>query len=142
MDAVRAGRESERQLRAIGGGIDIPSGVTRRGVWGRELVVEHPDTESTIVGLRIPHWDQLLLIAAQAYELVGLGYVGVDIVLDKRRGPLILELNARPGLAIQMANGNGLLHRLRKVQALEQAGQLCSDPAQRVAFAKANFATT
>ncbi len=127
---------------AIGVGIDIPTGITRRGVWGRELVNEHPDTESSIVGLRMPHWDQLLLIAAQAYELVGLGYVGVDIVLDKRRGPLVLELNARPGLAIQMANGNGLLHRLRQVQALEQSGQLASDPLQRVAFAKAHFATT
>jgi alpha-L-glutamate ligase-like protein len=127
---------------AIGVGIDIPTGITRRGVWGREIIKEHPDTESTIVGLRIPHWDDLLMIAARSYELVELGYVGVDIVLDKHLGPLILELNARPGLAIQMANGNGLLHRLRKVQALEQSGQLSKDPAERVAFSKANFPTS
>ena len=126
---------------AVGVGIDIPTGVTQRGVWGRELIVEHPDTESSIVGLKIPHWDDLLLIASQCYELVQLGYVGVDIVLDKHLGPMILELNARPGLAIQMANGNGLLHRLRKVQALETSGQLSKDPAERVAFAKANFPT-
>jgi alpha-L-glutamate ligase-like protein len=127
---------------AIGVGIDIPSGLTKRGVWGNEPVKEHPDTEHTIVGLAIPRWDDLLLIAAKAYELSGLGYVGVDIVLDKDKGPLILELNARPGLAIQIANGNGLAHRLAKIQALEQQGLLAKDAAERVAFSKASFPTT
>jgi alpha-L-glutamate ligase-like protein len=127
---------------AIGVGIDIPTGLTKRGVWGNEPVKEHPDTEHSIVGLSIPRWDELLLIAARAYELSCLGYVGVDIVLDRNLGPLILELNARPGLAIQIANGNGLAHRLRPIQALEAAGTLSRDPAERVAFAKAHFATT
>lgn len=127
---------------AIGVGIDIPTGTTRRGVWGTEPVREHPDTEHTIVGLSIPHWDELLLIGARAYELSKLGYVGVDVVLDKAHGPMVLELNARPGLAIQIANGNGLLHRLRRIQALEAEGRLSADPAERVAFSKANFPTT
>lgn len=126
---------------AIGVGIDIPTGLTRRGVWGNEIIKEHPDTESTIVGLEIPRWDELLMIGAKAYELCELGYVGVDIVLDRNLGPLILELNARPGLAIQMANGNGLLNRLKKIQELEQAKALSKDPAERVAFSKANFPT-
>jgi alpha-L-glutamate ligase-like protein len=127
---------------AIGVGIDIPTGLTRRGVWGNEPVREHPDTEHTIVGLTIPRWNELLLIASRAYELSGLGYVGVDIVLDRERGPLILELNARPGLAIQIANGNGLLHRLERIQALEEAGTLASAAEDRVAFAREHFATT
>ncbi|HWT15622.1 MAG TPA: alpha-L-glutamate ligase-like protein [Patescibacteria group bacterium] len=127
---------------AIGVGIDIPSGITCRGVWNSELIREHPDTEHPIAGLVIPRWDELLMIGAKAYELCELGYVGVDIVLDRHLGPMVLELNARPGLAIQIANGNGALHRLRKVQALERNGQLSKDPAERVAFAKANFPTT
>ncbi len=127
---------------AIGVGIDIPTGVTKRGVWGNEPVKEHPDTEHSIVGLCIPRWEELLLIASRTYELSELGYVGVDIVLDKQLGPLILELNARPGLAIQIANGNGLLHRLRKIQELEKSGTLSKDPAERVAFSRAHFATT
>jgi alpha-L-glutamate ligase-like protein len=127
---------------AIGVGIDIPTGVTRRGVWGTEPVREHPDTEQTIVGLSIPHWDELLMIGAKAYELSKLGYVGVDVVLDRVHGPMVLELNARPGLAIQIANGNGLLHRLRTIQALEAEGRLSTDPAERVAFSKAHFPTT
>jgi alpha-L-glutamate ligase-like protein len=126
---------------AIGVGIDLPSGKTKRGVWGTEIIREHPDTEHTIVGLQIPRWDELLEMASRCYELSGLGYVGVDFVLDRSKGPLILELNARPGLAIQMANGNGLLHRLKKVEALRDAGQLSKNPSERAAFARDNFPT-
>jgi alpha-L-glutamate ligase-like protein len=126
---------------AIGVGIDIPTGLTRRGVWGTEIIREHPDTEHSIVGLSIPHWDELLLMSSRCYELSQLGYVGVDFVLDRNLGPLILELNARPGLAIQIANGNGLGHRLARVEALAAAGGLSPDPAVRVAFARRNFPT-
>jgi hypothetical protein len=65
----------------------------------------------------------------------------VDFVLDRNQGPLILELNARPGLSIQIANGNGLLHRLKKVEELSARGALSSDPAECVAFARENFPT-
>jgi alpha-L-glutamate ligase-like protein len=126
---------------AIGVGIDIPTGKTKRGVWGKEIIREHPDTEHSIVGLTIPRWDDLLHMASRCYELSGLGYVGVDFVLDRNQGPMILELNARPGLSIQIANGNGLLHRLKKVESLCATGQLATDPGERVAFAKENFPT-
>ena len=126
---------------AIGVGIDLPTGTTRRGVFGTEVVREHPDTERPLVGLSIPHWDALLEMASRCYELSGLGYVGVDFVLDRDRGPMILELNARPGLAIQIANGNGLAHRLGKVERLQQRGEVSADPAQRVQFALAEFPT-
>ena len=126
---------------AIGVGIDIPTGITKRGVWGTEIIREHPDTEHSIVGLSIPRWDDLLHMAAHCYELSGLGYVGVDFVLDKNLGPLILELNARPGLAIQIANGNGLQHRLEKVEALITKREASTDPAERVAFARQHFPT-
>jgi alpha-L-glutamate ligase-like protein len=123
---------------AIGVGIDIPTGLTRRGVWGNEPVKEHPDTEHSIIGLQIPRWEELLHIAARASEMSGLGYVGVDLVLDKNLGPLILELNARPGLAIQIANGNGLVHRLKKIEAIETPDP---DPAARVAWSRREFPT-
>ena len=126
---------------AIGVGIDIPTGTTRRGVWGTEPVKEHPDTEHSIVGLQIPRWEELLEMASRCYELSQLGYIGVDFVLDRNHGPMILELNARPGLAIQIANGNGLLHRLRRIEALMDAGALSLEPAERVAYACEHFAT-
>ena len=65
----------------------------------------------------------------------------MDFVLDRNHGPMILELNARPGLAIQIANGNGLLHRLRRIEALMDAGALSLEPAERVAYACEHFAT-
>jgi glutathione synthase/RimK-type ligase-like ATP-grasp enzyme len=57
---------------------------------------------------------------------VGLGYVGVDIIIDERQGPMLLEANARPGLAIQIANARGLLPRLAEIDdmlAKRQAGE-------------------
>jgi alpha-L-glutamate ligase-like protein len=102
---------------AIGVGIDIASGRTLDAVWKNTLVTEHPDTHNPVTGFEIPKWDELLLIAARCYELTGLGYLGVDIVLDRVAGPLILEMNARPGLSIQIANHKGLLSRLRFIEA-------------------------
>ena len=43
-------------------------------------------------------------------------------MIDANHGALILELNARPGLAIQVANRMGLLPRLLAVDAREKAG--------------------
>ena len=76
-----------------------------------ELVSEHPDTGATFDELRVPHWDRILDLAASCVEMVGIQYLGADIVLDRVRGPMLLELNARPGLAIQVANQAGLCHR-------------------------------
>lgn len=126
---------------AIGVGIDIPTGLTRRGVWGNEIIGEHPDTEQSIVGLQVPQWQALLEMASRCFELSGLGYVGVDFVLDRSRGPMILELNARPGLAIQIANRNGLLSRLERIEQLARDRGLSADPIERIAFAREHFGT-
>lgn len=121
---------------AVGAGIDLSSGVTLDGVLGTEVIKQHPDTLNPIAGLQIPDWDTILDISARCYELTGLGYIGVDIVLDRDRGPLILELNARPGLAIQIANRQGLLRRL---QICEQRANFDAPAAERVAFSKQEF---
>lgn len=102
---------------AVGAGIDLASGRTLTGVLGNDIVSEHPDTGEPIAGLDIPLWEQFLSLSARCYELTGLGYLGVDIVLDRLRGPLILELNARPGLNIQIANKVGLKSRFARVDS-------------------------
>ncbi len=122
---------------AIGAGVDIPNGVTLDAVSFNDVVTEHPDTGNPIAGVSIPEWDKLLYFASQCYELTGLGYQGIDIVLDKDKGPLILELNARPGLNIQIANMTGLLHRLRLV---EKHRHELGSAKTRVDFAKTQFA--
>lgn len=122
---------------AIGAGIDIGTGTTLTAVWRNEIVSDHPDSGNPVTGVQIPHWDRLLRIAAGAYELTGLGYIGVDIVLDRDKGPLLLELNARPGLNIQIANRAGLLPRLRHI---ERAAPKSLGIAERVDLAKQRFA--
>jgi hypothetical protein len=80
----------------------------------------HPDTGLALENINIDAWGEMLEMASVCYEATGLGYMGVDLVVDAHEGPLLLELNARPGLAIQMANGRGLLPRLRAVEALKR----------------------
>ncbi|HUO82506.1 MAG TPA: alpha-L-glutamate ligase-like protein [Gammaproteobacteria bacterium] len=122
---------------AIGVGIDIGRGETLRGVWANEIITEHPDTLHPISGVAIPNWPRILELAAGCFEMTGLGYVGVDIVLDRDLGPLILELNARPGLNIQIANAVGIHQRLKLVERDASPG---TPVAERVAFALTHFA--
>ena len=103
---------------AVGAGIDLSSGETLTGVLGDDVVDDHPDTGALIAGLYIPHWDSILQSAARGMEVTGLGYLGVDIVIDRDRGPLILEMNARPGLNIQIANCTGLSSRINRIDEI------------------------
>lgn len=121
---------------AIGVGIDISTGITTTGSVGNERIAEHPDTGHPIANLSIPGWADILNLAARCFEITGLGYLGVDIVLDKDRGALILELNARPGLNIQIANSTGLGDRIEKIEAIDEE----RDADQRVAMAQEMFA--
>jgi len=88
-------------------------------------------------GIEVPYWERMLLTAARSYEMTGMGYTGVDQVIDRDRGPVLLELNARPGLAVQIANRAGLWGRLRTV---EQAPPAIFETAEaRVAWARKTF---
>ncbi|MCF6148884.1 MAG: alpha-L-glutamate ligase-like protein [Candidatus Kuenenia sp.] len=121
---------------AIGVGIDIAKGVTLTGVWKNDIIIEHPDTGISVTDIKIPKWEILLKLASTCYELTGLGYLGVDIVFDKEKGPLLLEVNARPGLNIQIANRTGLLQRLKLV---EQHYRGLKNIDERISFAQKNF---
>lgn len=100
---------------AIGVGLDIGTGRALRAVQYDVPTEFHPDTGAQLSKLKVPHWKDLIHLASSCYEVAGLGYLGVDVVLDRDRGPLILELNARPGLAIQIANGMGMAPRIEQV---------------------------
>jgi alpha-L-glutamate ligase-like protein len=121
---------------AIGVGVDIATGTTLTAVWRNTIVTEHPDTLNPVSGTVVPHWDKLLELAASSFALTNLGYQGIDIVLDRDKGPMILEINARPGLNIQIANRAGLRHRIELVQR-EVANLKTMD--DRIAFARTNF---
>lgn len=120
---------------AVGVGLDIATGQALRGVQFDRARHDHPDTGHELASLAIPDWRTLLVLASGCYEMTGLGYLGTDMVLDRDRGPMLLELNARPGLAIQMANGEGLRARLDLIEQ-QPAGVGVE---ARVAFAQAHF---
>lgn len=109
-----AGRANLHQG-AVGVGLDIASGKTLEAVCHNLPIKVHPDTKADLFELKVPMWREHLLIGALAYEMTGLAYLGADIVLDRDRGPMMLELNARPGLAIQIANGKGLMKALKNI---------------------------
>lgn len=100
---------------AVGVGLDMRSGKAIQAVSHNLPIKIHPDTGVDLMTLQVPFWREHLLIGSQAFEMTGLGYLGADIVLDKERGPMMLELNARPGLAIQIANGRGLKEVIKNV---------------------------
>jgi alpha-L-glutamate ligase-like protein len=124
---------------AVGVGIDIVTGLARKAVQYDRPVTRHPETGKVFADLSVPEWDKHLLLATRCYEMTHLGYFGADIVLDRDQGPMILELNARPGLAIQIANGIGLLPRLEKIEQLDN--EFPPPPLERVAYAKKTFAS-
>lgn len=122
---------------AVGVGIDIDRGRAVRAVQGGKTVTHHPDTGQNLSELVVPQWLAMLELACACSDMTGLGYLGVDLVLDQDRGPLLLELNARPGLSIQVANRAGLLPRLRFIEGLEHADALSLS--ERVALSRAHF---
>lgn len=100
---------------AVGVGLDITTGKTLNAVMHNLPITKHPDTSADLKTLVVPDWREHLLIGAKSFEMTGLGYLGADIVMDENSGPMMLELNARPGLAIQIANGNGLINAIKKI---------------------------
>ncbi|SDN10709.1 alpha-L-glutamate ligase-like protein [Vreelandella arcis] len=121
---------------AVGVGLNMATGAALRGVQFDRPCFVHPDTGHELASLVVPQWKTLLDLAAGCYEMTGLGYLGTDMVLDREHGPMLLELNARPGLAIQMTNGEGLRRRLDLIERQPEGVPV----QERVAFAQHHFA--
>lgn len=122
---------------AVGVGLDIGTGKSLNAVQFNRPITLHPDTGLALGNIHIDAWGEMLEMASRCYEATGLGYMGVDLVVDASEGPLLLELNARPGLAIQMANGRGLLPRLGAVEGLKRPH---FTPTERANYAMETFA--
>ena len=123
---------------AVGIGLSLRNGVPRMAVQFNQPASRHPDTGVPLRDLRVPFWKEHLELAARCADMIQLGYFGADSVLDRRRGPLLRELNARPGPAIQIANQAGLAARLERIEQLDPASH--PTPEERVAFAREQFA--
>lgn len=120
----------------VGVGLDLVTGMSKLGMQYGKTIDLHPDTANSLTGLQTPHWDEMLTMAAKAYEVTRLGYLGADIVIDADKGPLLLELNARPGIAIQVANRFGLRKHVEPVLERDTSEMSIED---RIAFGKEVF---
>lgn len=122
----------------IGVGIGISTGETNFGIANGKYIDRHTDTHEKLSELIIPHWDQTLEIAAKIADFIPLGYLGCDFIYDAQTGVNLLEVNARPGLAVQIANRTGLKPRLEKVtqHIKEKSAETFQD---RIAFCKKSF---
>jgi len=121
---------------AIGVGIDIATGITTYGVLHSQPIRYLPGTKRKLNGIKIPFWNKMLELAVQVQKVIpSLGFLGIDFVVSRKQGPMILELNARPGLGIQIANRAGLRKRLERVEGLRVV-----DAEHGVKIAKALFA--
>lgn len=114
----------------IGVGIDIASGITTVAIHRNkhsfvsdvyDIIDSTTDLENNLPlrGIKIPYWDEIMEISVKCQIESGLGYAGVDIAVDREKGPMVFELNARPGLAIQIANLDGLRGRLERVEGIK-----------------------
>jgi alpha-L-glutamate ligase-like protein len=117
----------------VGVGVDVRTGRAVHAIWRDRSIALHPDGQQPLAAIQVPCWEAILLLAARSYEAIALGYFGIDIVVDLHLGPVILELNARPGLSIQLANHRGLRQVLHKVT--ERVAQTASGE-ERVTLAR------
>ena len=123
------------QQGAIAAGIDIRTGITTHALYHTNLIKRIPDTKIKAAGIKLPDWDKLLLLAARTQQVSRLGFAGVDLVIDAKKGPMVLEVNTRPGLKIQNANLASLHTRLERVEGMD-----IPTPERGVEVAKSLFA--
>jgi len=113
-----SGGTSNLHRGGIGVGIDMATGVTTTAIQYDRPVEKSPQG-LLLSGIKIPYWQEILEMAIKAQEVSKLGYLGADIAIDREKGPVLMELNARPGLSIQNANQEGLLARLQRIEGLK-----------------------
>lgn len=135
----RSDGRANLHMGGLGVGIDLANGRTTHAFGPRGATDVHPDLGTPLVGVSLPFWEEMLDIAARCHEAVPLGYFGADLVLDAERGPMVLEINARPGLGIQVANGRGLRPLLDAVEAALPAKRSVRE---RIALGREIFAST
>lgn len=121
----------------VGLGIDLATGKTVSGIQNNRYIDKHPETGHSLKNRQVPHWESILKMAAKLGAKTNFGYLGVDIVLDHQKGPLLLEINARPGLSIQIANKEGLIPRLETIDSFIDK---LPDLQAKISFAKEKFA--
>jgi len=123
------------QLGALAVGIDLATGITTSATSKSRLIYFIPQSKKKTAGIKLPNWTEILILASRTQEIVGLGFAGIDIVIDANNGPVVLEVNSRPGLKIQNANLSSLRTRLERIEDMD-----ITTPKRGVTLAQTLFA--
>lgn len=115
MPTAKSGGKANLHQGGLGIGVDMNNGTLKKAYDGKKYHDVHPDSLKPINGQAIPHWGELVALAIQTAKAFPLQYLGVDLVIDKHKGPMIMEVNVRPGLGIQLANQQGLKEIINEV---------------------------
>jgi len=99
---------------AIGIAVDISNGKTINAIYKGQTVTHHPDTDEPLLNFTLPYWEEIKAMSVASYQAIPLGYLGVDICIDHKTGPLVLEVNGRAGLEIQNIQKHGLKKQIFK----------------------------
>jgi alpha-L-glutamate ligase-like protein len=97
---------------AVGIAVDIETGITTAAMHKGKEISYHPDSNAPLIGVSVPFWSKISEMAIKSYQAIPLGYLGVDICIDEKTGPLVLEVNGRAGLEIQNVQKQGLRNQL------------------------------
>ncbi|WP_164914099.1 sugar-transfer associated ATP-grasp domain-containing protein [Aquimarina sediminis] len=108
MPTDRSDGKANLHQNGVGIGIDMKEGRLKEVYDGRKYSNHHPDSAFLVNGSPIPYWEEILEISIATAKAFPLNYLGIDIVIDKNKGPQIMEINVRPGLGIQLVNRMGL----------------------------------
>lgn len=64
----------------------------------RSTFKKHPDTGTIINGFEVPMWDDVVNLVVEAAKVVPqIRYVGWDVAISNKYGPLLIEGNSYPG---------------------------------------------
>ncbi len=119
LPTAESGGKANLHQGGIGVGVDLGTGITTYAIYRDEYITYYPQTRYKLRGIKIPWWDETLKLAVEIQDKIKLGYMRVDFVIHPEKGPMILEVNSKPGLSIQLANRAGLRKRLERIMDLD-----------------------
>ncbi len=99
---------------ALGVSVELETGILKKAYNYKAYLSYHPDSKVKIAGLQIPFWQEIIEMSQKIANLSPLLFLGIDIAIDQEKGPLVLEINARPGIEIQNVTQKGLLESLKE----------------------------
>ncbi len=114
MPTDRSDGKANLHQKGVGIGVNMEKGTLTQVYDGKLYYDHHPDSKFVVKDVPIPYWEEILEISVATAKAFPLNYLGIDIVIDKIKGPQIMEINVRPGLGIQLVNKEGLKNSILK----------------------------